>query len=84
MNGEVFAGGATPPARVAGAVQGVHWKPGDLMDVMDWIGWDRLMFASDYPHWDFDDPHFAIPPSFGEERRRRIFSENASRLYGLS
>ena len=58
-------------------------QPADLLDVIDWIGWDRLMFASDYPHWDFDDPHFAIPPSFGEARRRGIFSDNAKALYRL-
>jgi|LNFM01.1.fsa_nt_gb predicted TIM-barrel fold metal-dependent hydrolase len=58
-------------------------KPQHLMDVMDWIGWDRVLFASDYPHWDFDDPHVAIPQSFGEERRRMIFSGNAAKLYGL-
>ena len=55
----------------------------DLIDVIDWIGWDRILFASDYPHWDFDDPHFAIPASFGEQRRRQIFSENARALYRL-
>jgi uncharacterized protein len=58
-------------------------KPQHLMNVMDWIGWDRVLFASDYPHWDFDDPHVAIPPSFGEERRRKVFSGNAAKLYGL-
>ena len=30
--------------------------PQHLADIMDWIGWDRLMFSTDYPHWDFDDP----------------------------
>src|SRR3569833_3171111 len=30
--------------------------PADLIDVMGWIGWDRILFASDYPHWDYDDP----------------------------
>ena len=50
---------------------------------MGWIGWDRILFASDYPHWDFDDPFNAIPPLFGEERRRQIFSGNAYSLYGF-
>ena len=30
--------------------------PEHLIDVMNWIGLDRIMFSSDYPHWDFDDP----------------------------
>ena len=58
-------------------------QAGHLRDTIDWIGWDRILFASDYPHWDFDDPHYAIPVSFGEERRRKIFSENARGLYRL-
>jgi predicted TIM-barrel fold metal-dependent hydrolase len=58
-----------------------NWQ--DLFDIMGWIGWDRILFASDYPHWDFDDPFNAIPPLFGEDRRRQIFSGNAYSLYGF-
>jgi hypothetical protein len=51
--------------------------------IMEWIGWDRLLFSSDYPHWDFDDPRFAIKATLSPEQRRMIMSENARRLYKL-
>ncbi len=41
-----------------------------------------LMLASDYPHWDADDPLRALP-RLPAELERRIFYENASELYGL-
>lgn len=44
---------------------------------------DRLMFSSDYPHWDFDSPYESVPETFPEDRRRRILGENASALYGI-
>jgi hypothetical protein len=34
-------------------------EPEHLIEVMNWIGMDRIMFSSDYPHWDFDDPFLA-------------------------
>lgn len=52
-----------------------------LLDTIDWIGWDRLLFATDYPHWDFDDPAFALPLRIGETQRRQLFLENARALY---
>jgi uncharacterized protein len=55
--------------------------PDHVVDVMQWIGWDRILFASDYPHWDFDDPFLALPPSLSEERRGKIYSGNAKALY---
>jgi predicted TIM-barrel fold metal-dependent hydrolase len=42
-----------------------------------------LMFASDYPHWDFDSPTHAFPP-LPEALRRRIFRQNALELYRLA
>lgn len=58
--------------------------PEHVIDVMDWIGWDKILFASDYPHWDFDDPFLALPPSLDQERRQMIYSGNAKALYGLA
>lgn len=44
---------------------------------------DRILFSSDYPHWDFDSPALALPRQIGTELRRKIMSENARALYGL-
>jgi predicted TIM-barrel fold metal-dependent hydrolase len=42
---------------------------------------DRVMFSSDYPHWDFDSPARALPAVVRGELRRNIMGENAARLY---
>ena len=44
---------------------------------------DRLLFATDYPHWDFDAPDQALPKGLSPAERRDILSGNAHRLYRL-
>ena len=54
-----------------------------LLDTIEWMGWDRLLFATDYPHWDFDDPAYALPLAISAERRQQFFLDNARAVYGL-
>jgi uncharacterized protein len=44
---------------------------------------DRLMFSTDYPHWDFDAPSEAIPRALGEADRSAIMYRTASTLYRI-
>ncbi len=55
-----------------------------LQDVIEWIGWDRLLFATDYPHWDFDDPSQALPLRITAEQRHAFFIGNARAFYGMN
>jgi predicted TIM-barrel fold metal-dependent hydrolase len=54
-----------------------------LLDAMGWIGFDRLLYATDYPHWDFDDPAHALPRGLDPERLEMIRRGNARKVYGL-
>ncbi|TYL71895.1 amidohydrolase family protein [Bradyrhizobium cytisi] len=58
-------------------------RPADLLSTMEWIGPNRIMFSTDYPHWDQDDPRYAFKAAIPEDWKRMIFRENASALYGL-
>jgi predicted TIM-barrel fold metal-dependent hydrolase len=42
---------------------------------------DRMLFATDYPHWDFDAPDQAIPANLPPMLRRKIMAENARAFY---
>jgi uncharacterized protein len=52
-----------------------------LAEAFDWIGWDRVLFATDYPHWDFDDPSHALPIQMTEAQKRAVFRDNAMAVY---
>ena len=58
-------------------------RPVDLLHLMDWIGWDRLLFSTDYPHWDFDDPRFVFKTKMTEAQKARLFRGNAKSVYRL-
>jgi predicted TIM-barrel fold metal-dependent hydrolase len=55
-----------------------------LRDTLTWIGWDRVMFATDYPHWDYDDPRHAFPIRLSDAEHAMIFRDNAVGLYHLT
>jgi predicted TIM-barrel fold metal-dependent hydrolase len=44
---------------------------------------DRIVFSSDYPHWDFDAPSQTLPPSISKDDKARILAGNACALSGL-
>src|ERR1700751_4453358 len=52
----------------------------EYLEMMD-LG-DNLMFSTDYPHWSYDSPDYAIN-RFPAAQRERIMRGNATALYGL-
>jgi predicted TIM-barrel fold metal-dependent hydrolase len=58
-----------------------------IRDVLDFIGEDRLLFASDYPHPDHKWPEIveaarALP--IPDRAKRKLFWDNPSTFYGLA
>ena len=59
-------------------------KPEHLALAFEHLGMgDHIMFATDYPHWDFDSPKQALPGSLSKELKADILAGNACRLYSL-
>ena len=44
---------------------------------------DRILYASDWPHWDFDSPTLVYPASLPKDLKHQIMAGNACALYGL-
>jgi uncharacterized protein len=58
--------------------------PEHLAVAFDALGMvERILFSSDYPHWDFDAPGRSLPRSISADDKAKIFAGNACRLYGL-
>jgi uncharacterized protein len=59
-------------------------NPKHLLAIFDMIDAENiLMFSSDYPHWDNDDPS-KILRGLSAEAKNKIFYQNAKNLYNLS
>jgi uncharacterized protein len=55
----------------------------EMLSHAPWLQ-DRLMFSTDYPHWDFDAPNEALPKTrLPEGFAPKLMSENARALYNL-
>jgi predicted TIM-barrel fold metal-dependent hydrolase len=56
--------------------------------IIERIGADKLLYASDYPHWDSDWPntvrHFLDRQDISDADKRTILGENPQRLYGFT
>lgn len=60
-------------------------QPGQFKQMLEQLDMnDRLMFATDYPHWDFDAPDRAIPTNLPADLRQAIMADNARALYKLT
>lgn len=61
-------------------------KKRHLVETINWIGSERVLFSSDYPHWDFDDPVRALPGklALGKEAHDNICIDNARKVYRLN
>ena len=60
--------------------------PDRLRGTIDAVGVDSLVFATDYPHWNFDDPDAVgerFAAVFDPEERERILETTPAEVFGL-
>ncbi len=56
---------------------------GDLLHLYELVGGKtQIMFSSDFPHWDFDNPFKILPGKAAADLKRRILRESARQLFG--
>jgi uncharacterized protein len=59
-------------------------RPAQFLQLIEECGGaDRLLFATDYPHWDFDSPDQALPVRLAPDVEHKIMVGNARALYRL-
>tara|TARA_Y100000994_G_scaffold17359_1_gene12922 strand:- start:634 stop:933 length:300 start_codon:yes stop_codon:yes gene_type:complete len=57
--------------------------PDQLLGMLDSMHADEtLIYCSDFPHYDWDDPTTNFPP-LEPNLHQRIFSKNAAEMFGL-
>jgi predicted TIM-barrel fold metal-dependent hydrolase len=58
-------------------------NPEHLVQIFEMIQAEKtVMFSSDYPHWDNDNPRLALP-RLSKTMKQRILAGTAAELYGL-
>lgn len=58
-------------------------NPKHIVQIFEMCGAENMvMFSTDYPHWDFDNPKMVLAP-FPREMKRKLMAQNAIDLYGL-
>ncbi|RBI58527.1 amidohydrolase [halophilic archaeon] len=61
--------------------------PSHMKHMIKMVGTDSLMFASDYPHWDFEHPselNKYLDNMFPADERQQVLSGNANEVFGLN
>ncbi|MEW2546282.1 amidohydrolase family protein [Streptomyces sp. NPDC047002] len=58
-------------------------NPKHLAELIEEFCPENVLFASDYPHFDFDSPETVFPHSFPEALRTKVLRTNGQRFFGL-
>jgi predicted TIM-barrel fold metal-dependent hydrolase len=58
-----------------------------MESLIDIIGTESILFATDYPHWDFDSPEALdkhLQSTYSPEERKQVLSGNSAELFDLN